>query len=184
MRCMTSGRLTPAAATLTRISPAPGVGSGRCSGHQHVRSAGRADRDRGHAGWQCCHGEVLRAWRRFLAAPARCDNAAPQRIISAPRGAEMPAIDDDDRPKKKITHEIGQDLALLSVGELAGAHRASAEEIARLEAEMARKRRRATPPTIFQEMSARLRCELRVRRRSERVSAAGKTATFATFSIS
>ena len=22
----------------------------------------------------------------------------------------MPAIDDDDRPKKKITHEIGQDL--------------------------------------------------------------------------
>ena len=30
----------------------------------------------------------------------------------------MPAIDDDDRPKKKITHEIGQDLTLLSVGEL------------------------------------------------------------------
>ena len=30
----------------------------------------------------------------------------------------MPAIDDDDRPKKKIAHEIGQDLALLSVGEL------------------------------------------------------------------
>ena len=27
----------------------------------------------------------------------------------------MPAIDDDDRPKKKIVHEIGQDLALLSV---------------------------------------------------------------------
>ena len=26
----------------------------------------------------------------------------------------MPAIDDDDRPKKKIAHEIGQDLALLS----------------------------------------------------------------------
>ena len=30
----------------------------------------------------------------------------------------MAAIDDDDRPKKKITHEIGQDLTLLSVGEL------------------------------------------------------------------
>ena len=30
----------------------------------------------------------------------------------------MPAIDDDDRPKKKIVHEIGQDLTLLSVGEL------------------------------------------------------------------
>ena len=30
----------------------------------------------------------------------------------------MPAIDDDDRPKKKIAHEIGQDLTLLSVKEL------------------------------------------------------------------
>ncbi|MGB7660584.1 MAG: DUF1192 family protein, partial [Pseudolabrys sp.] len=27
----------------------------------------------------------------------------------------MPAIDDDDKPKKKIAHEIGQDLTLLSV---------------------------------------------------------------------
>ena len=31
----------------------------------------------------------------------------------------MAAIDDDDKPKKKITHEIGQDLSLLSVEELA-----------------------------------------------------------------
>ena len=31
----------------------------------------------------------------------------------------MPAIDPDDLPKKKITHDIGQELALLSVGELA-----------------------------------------------------------------
>ena len=30
----------------------------------------------------------------------------------------MPAIDEDDRPKKKVAHEIGQDLTLLSVGEL------------------------------------------------------------------
>ena len=28
------------------------------------------------------------------------------------------AIEDDDRPRKKITHEIGQDLSLLSVEEL------------------------------------------------------------------
>ena len=28
------------------------------------------------------------------------------------------AVDDDDRPRKKITHEIGQDLSLLSVEEL------------------------------------------------------------------
>ena len=27
-------------------------------------------------------------------------------------------IEDDDRPRKKITHEIGQDLSLLSVEEL------------------------------------------------------------------
>ena len=26
----------------------------------------------------------------------------------------MPAMDDDDRPKKKIVHEIGQDLTLLA----------------------------------------------------------------------
>ena len=43
----------------------------------------------------------------------------------------MPAIDDDDRPKKKIVHEIGQDLTLLSVGELN-------ERIALLKAEIAR----------------------------------------------
>ena len=30
----------------------------------------------------------------------------------------MPAIDPDDLPKKKIVHEMGQDLSLLSVGEL------------------------------------------------------------------
>ena len=30
----------------------------------------------------------------------------------------MPSIEDDDKPRKKITHEIGQDLSLLSVEEL------------------------------------------------------------------
>jgi uncharacterized small protein (DUF1192 family) len=51
----------------------------------------------------------------------------------------MPAIDDDDRPKKKIAHEIGQDLALLSVGELAERVGLLRDEIARLEANMASK---------------------------------------------
>jgi uncharacterized small protein (DUF1192 family) len=51
-------------------------------------------------------------------------------IVEAP----MPAIDDEDRPKKKITHEIGQDLALLSVGELDDRIALLQEEIARLEA--------------------------------------------------
>jgi uncharacterized small protein (DUF1192 family) len=52
----------------------------------------------------------------------------------------MPAIDPDDLPKKKITHEIGQDLSLLSVGELADRIALLNDEIARLEAETARKR--------------------------------------------
>ncbi|HET7678662.1 MAG TPA: DUF1192 domain-containing protein [Xanthobacteraceae bacterium] len=46
----------------------------------------------------------------------------------------MPAIDDEDRPKKKIVHEIGQDLALLSLGELNDRIALLREEIARLEA--------------------------------------------------
>ncbi|MEA2986392.1 MAG: hypothetical protein QOD94_2646 [Alphaproteobacteria bacterium] len=46
----------------------------------------------------------------------------------------MPAIDDEDRPKKKIVHEIGQDLALLSLGELNDRVALLREEIARLEA--------------------------------------------------
>jgi len=51
----------------------------------------------------------------------------------------MPAIDEDDRPKKKITHEIGQDLALLSVGELNERIALLKDEIARLEAAVSSK---------------------------------------------
>ena len=51
----------------------------------------------------------------------------------------MPAMDDDDRPKKKIVHEIGQDLALLSVKELHERIALLKEEIARLEADIDRK---------------------------------------------
>ena len=51
----------------------------------------------------------------------------------------MPASDDDDRPKKKITHEIGQELALLSVGELTERIALLKEEIARLEEAAAKK---------------------------------------------
>jgi uncharacterized small protein (DUF1192 family) len=69
--------------------------------------------------------------------------------ISVPEEAEMPAIDPDDLPKKKITHEMGQDLALLSVGELAERIGLLREEIARLEAEMARKRVSQTAADAF-----------------------------------
>jgi uncharacterized small protein (DUF1192 family) len=48
----------------------------------------------------------------------------------------MPAIDDDDKPKKKIAHEIGQDITLLSVAELNGRIALLREEIARLEADI------------------------------------------------
>jgi len=51
----------------------------------------------------------------------------------------MPAIDPDDLPKKKLAHEIGQDLSLLSVGELADRIALLKDEITRLETEMARK---------------------------------------------
>jgi uncharacterized small protein (DUF1192 family) len=51
----------------------------------------------------------------------------------------MPVFDDDDRPKK-IVHEIGQDLTLLSVEELAARVQLLHDEINRLEADMTRKR--------------------------------------------
>lgn len=51
----------------------------------------------------------------------------------------MAAMDDDDRPKKKIAHEIGQELSLLSVRELDERVALLKEEIARLEADKIKK---------------------------------------------
>jgi uncharacterized small protein (DUF1192 family) len=62
----------------------------------------------------------------------------------------MPAIDDDDRPKKKIVHEIGQDLSLLSVEELTERVKLLHEEIKRLEADMGQKHaKRAAADQFF-----------------------------------
>jgi uncharacterized small protein (DUF1192 family) len=61
----------------------------------------------------------------------------------------MPAIDPDDLPKKKVPHEMGQDLALLSVGELAERVGLLKEEIARLEAEIVKKRSSQTAADAF-----------------------------------
>ncbi len=51
----------------------------------------------------------------------------------------MPGIEDDDKPKKKLAHEIGQDLALLSLKELDERIAMLQDEIARLEAARAKK---------------------------------------------
>jgi uncharacterized small protein (DUF1192 family) len=52
-------------------------------------------------------------------------------------GRKRMAIEDDDKPRKKISHEIGQDLSLLSVEELT-------ERIALLNGEITRLQEAAT----------------------------------------
>ncbi len=49
------------------------------------------------------------------------------------------AIDDDDKPTRKTSHEIGQDLTLLSVKELDERIGLLRDEIARLEMDKGRK---------------------------------------------
>ena len=61
----------------------------------------------------------------------------------------MPAIDEDDKPKKKVVHEIGQDLTLLSVEELGARVQLLHDEIKRLEADMAQKRASRTAADQF-----------------------------------
>ncbi|GGI20341.1 DUF1192 domain-containing protein [Bradyrhizobium guangdongense] len=50
------------------------------------------------------------------------------------------AMEDDDRPRKKVTHEIGQDLSLLSVEELTERVALLKTEIGRLEEAATKKR--------------------------------------------
>ena len=50
------------------------------------------------------------------------------------------AIEDDDKPRKKITHEIGQDLSLLSVEELTERIALMNSEIERLQQAVTKKR--------------------------------------------
>jgi uncharacterized small protein (DUF1192 family) len=50
------------------------------------------------------------------------------------------ARDDDDRPKPKAVHEIGQDLSLLSVGECEARIALLQDEIVRLEAALVKKK--------------------------------------------
>jgi uncharacterized small protein (DUF1192 family) len=50
------------------------------------------------------------------------------------------AIEDDEKPRRKITHDIGQDLSLLSVDELGERIALLTAEIGRLQAEIDKKR--------------------------------------------
>ena len=50
------------------------------------------------------------------------------------------ASDDDDKPRKKVSHEIGQDLSLLSVDELGERIVLLKVEIERLDQAMTKKR--------------------------------------------
>ena len=50
------------------------------------------------------------------------------------------ATEDDDRPKKKVSHEIGQDLSLLSVEELDERIALLGSEIERLQVALGKKR--------------------------------------------
>jgi uncharacterized small protein (DUF1192 family) len=61
----------------------------------------------------------------------------------------MPAFDEDDRPKKKIAHEIGQDLTLLSVRELGERIGLLRDEIGRLEADIANKQAKRSAADQF-----------------------------------
>ena len=52
----------------------------------------------------------------------------------------MATEQEDDKPRKKITHEIGQDVSLLSVEELAERIALMTSEIERLQTAMVKKR--------------------------------------------
>jgi uncharacterized small protein (DUF1192 family) len=62
----------------------------------------------------------------------------------------MPAFDEEERPKRKIIHDIGQDLSLLSVAELQDRIMLLREEITRIEADIGRKQNsRSTADQFF-----------------------------------
>jgi uncharacterized small protein (DUF1192 family) len=61
----------------------------------------------------------------------------------------MAAFDDEDKPKKKIAHELGEDLAKLSLDELAARVALLRAEIERIETAAAAKRSSAEVAASF-----------------------------------
>ena len=102
-----SGRLTPAAATLTRISPAPGSGACQAYGLEHLGAARRGDGDGGHLGhvWPSSLVRLLTRVQAFGK-------------LSRPSCRSVTMDIDDARPVKKPDIVIGENLDLLSVAEL------------------------------------------------------------------
>jgi uncharacterized small protein (DUF1192 family) len=83
-----------------------------------------------------------------MAANANADMDRSASVEQWP-GREMAAIDDEERPKKKLVHEIGQDLALLSVEELGERIALLRDEIARLEGVKATKTASRSAADLF-----------------------------------
>ena len=50
------------------------------------------------------------------------------------------AAEDDDKPRRKISHDVGQDLSMLSAGEVEERIALLSAEIERLKADVAKKR--------------------------------------------
>jgi uncharacterized small protein (DUF1192 family) len=91
-------------------------------------------------------GRLVAAWLEATGIPqalrARQSHCKFSRTRIAARtigGGDM-AIEDDDRPRKKVSHEIGQDLSLLSVEELTERIALLTAEIERLQTASAKKR--------------------------------------------
>ncbi len=61
----------------------------------------------------------------------------------------MPISDDEDAPRKKLKHEIGEDLSTLSLDELAERIALLKDEIARIEVAITTKRASADVAASF-----------------------------------
>ena len=94
------------------------VPAGGDNGPAELRAVPRLERQRGMRGWKAPRA----AWMNRIG-----------RTI-------MAAFDEDDRPKKKTVHEIGQDLSLLSIEELSDRIALLEDEKARLQAALEKKR--------------------------------------------
>jgi uncharacterized small protein (DUF1192 family) len=70
----------------------------------------------------------------------KCQIRLSRRHCAVWRQEKRMAIEDDDKPRKKVTHEIGQDLSLLSVEELTERIALMTSEIERLQVAMTKKR--------------------------------------------